>query len=345
MKLGWAGVGALLASGTTWADVVTTRGGGEGERGGKAGAGLAGAQPGFYRFRIGRLEAIAFNDGAVTSPVAQSRFGREVPVEETVALLRDAFLPITHLHNQFNVLLVRMGAELVLFDSGCGTTLGPAAGRLRAQMAAAGVAPEQVTAVILSHAHRDHFGGLIDAETKQLVFRNATHFVGRGEFDFWTGTSPHVSTLRLPESGREGMVKGARGALEAEALRGKWQLIAPGERLVDGLEIVDAAGHTPGHLGFMISSGGDQLLHFVDAANHHVLAFVRPDWPFVFDVQPEVAMATRRRLLDRAVEDRLRVFGAHMPFPALGHVKRRGVGAEPGERGGFEYVIEPWVAG
>lgn len=133
------------------------------------------------------------------------------------------------------------------------------------------------------------------------------------------------------------MVKGARGALEAEALRGKWRLIAPGERLVDGLEIVDAAGHTPGQLGFLISSGGEALLHFADVANHHVLAFARPDWPFAFDVQPEVAAETRRRLLDRAAADRLRVFGAHMPFPALGHVRTRG--------DGFEFVIEPWVAG
>jgi glyoxylase-like metal-dependent hydrolase (beta-lactamase superfamily II) len=306
--------------------------------GGVAGVELGGEQAGYYRFKIGAFEAIAFNDGGARRELAQSPVGAGETIEAIVAELRAAFLPITHLENQFNVLLVRMGAELVLFDSGCGALAGPGAGRLRARMAAAGVRPEQVTAVILSHAHRDHFGGLIDAETKQPAFANAVHFTGRREHAFWTAASPDVSTLRLPEEGRRGMVEGARAALEAEGLRGRWQLIEPGDRLIEGLEIIDAAGHTPGHLGFLISSEGERLLHFVDAANHFVLSLARPERAFAFDVQPEVAEATRRRLLDRAATERLRVFGAHMPFPSLGHVKVR-------DGGGYEYVMAPWSVG
>jgi glyoxylase-like metal-dependent hydrolase (beta-lactamase superfamily II) len=299
------------------------------------GAGAAGGleQPAFYRFKIGAFDAIAFNDGAFNPPVAQSPFGVDEPVEAKVAVLREAFLPVASVNLQFNVLLVHMGAEWVLFDAGCGSVFGEAGGRLAAQMAAAGVKPEQITAVFLSHAHGDHFGGLLDAE-KRPVFTNATHYVGRTEYDFWMGANPDMSGLHQPEDGRKGMVDGARGALTA--LKGKWHFIAGGDKILDGLEIIDAPGHTPGHLVFLISSGGEQLLHFVDAAHHHAITFARPEWVLAFDVQPKLAEATRRKLFDRAAADRLRVFGAHMPFPSLGHVKAL-------EGGRYDYVISPWL--
>lgn len=322
--MGLAGLGVALAGRTGWAEEAAA-----------TPPSLAGAQPAFYRFKVGAFDAIAFNDGGILPPVDQSPFGVGEPVESKVAVLRDAYLPVARVNLQFNVLLVRMGTELVLFDAGCGGLFGPAGGRLAAQLAAAGVAPEQITAVFLSHAHADHFGGLLDAENRP-VFTRATHFTGRNEFEFWTGANPDVSQLRQSEEGRKGMVQRARGALEA--LKPRWHFISAGDRVLDGLEIIDAPGHTPGHLAFLISSGGDQLLHFVDAAHHHAITFAKPGWVLAYDVRPELAEATRRRLFDRAAADRLRVFGAHMPFPALGHVK-----ALEGRR--YEFVIEPWQVG
>jgi len=76
------------------------------------------------------------------------------------------------------------------------------------------------------------------------------------------------------------------------------------------------------------------LLHFVDTLHHHAISFAHPEVPIAFDVQPDLGSATRKRLLDRAAADRTRMFGAHMPFPALGHVRK------VGER--YEHVIEPW---
>lgn len=327
--LRWLGLGgaALLATGGARLP------GAEPDKAGGSEAGGMLVQPAFYRFKIGAFDAIAFNDGAFNPPVTQSPFGVGEPVEAKEAVLREAFLPAGTVNLQFNVLLVRMGAETVLFDAGCGGLFGAAGGRLAAQMAAAGVNPDEVTGVFLSHAHGDHFGGLFGGDGKTPVFKNAKHFVGRAEFDFWTGASPDVSALRQPEEGRRGMVAGARGALEA--LRGKWRFVAGGDKILDGLEIIDAPGHTPGHLAFLISSGGEQLLHFVDAAHHHAITFARPEWVLAFDVRPEQAEATRRKLFDRAAADRLRVFGAHMPFPSLGHIKAL-------DGGRYEYVIAPW---
>ena len=293
---------------------------------------LAGAQPGFYRFHIGEFEALALNDGAMAPTVSESPFGVGEPREKVAATLHDAFLPTDRTRIPFNVLLVRIGSDLVMVDTGCGSDFGPVGGRLVENLAAAGVKPEQITAIILTHVHGDHFGGLRDAN-KEPVFKNARLFIHKKEYAFWTGSAPDLSTLNLPAETKKAFITGAQSCLEA--FNGKWQFITGGEKLFDGLEVIEAFGHTPGHTALLFSSGSEQLLHFVDIAHHHAISFAHPEWILAFDAQPPVATETRKRLFDRAAADRLRVFGAHMPYPALGHVRSTA--------GRYEYVIEPLV--
>ncbi len=287
---------------------------------------LTGEQAGYFRFKIGAFEAVALDDGGFGGPLNQAPWPT-AGQDRLAATLGDAFLPPDRFGIPFTVLLVRMGSELVLVDSGCGTLFGPTNGRLARRLAAIGVKPAQITAVYLSHAHADHFGGLLDPETKQPVFTNAQHFIHRREFEIWTERASELSTAGVAADS----IAGAQTCLNA--LKSKWQLIAPGDRLIEGLEIIDAPGHTPGHVAFQFASGDAQLLHFVDIAHHHAISFAHPEVPIVFDVQPEVAIATRRKLLDRAAADRARVFGGHMPFPALGHVRRID--------DHYQYVLEP----
>lgn len=278
---------------------------------------LTGAQPGFYRFSIGSIEALALNDGGFAMPPAESPFGIGEPREKVAEALRDALAPTDMVRLPFNVLLVRLGSELVLIDTGCGPAFGPAGGKLVTQLTAAGIQPGQITGIIVSHMHGDHFGGLLDANG-EIVFKNAKVFMHRTEHAYWT------------EKGDESVQK------YLQAFKGKWQLVSGGDKLVGDLEIAEAFGHTPGHVMVGIHSGGDSLLHFVDVVHSHVLSFAHPEWVMKFDVQSDVAIATRKRVLDRCAVDRTRVFGAHMPFPALGRVRRAG--------SAYEYVIEPWVS-
>ena len=298
------------------------------------GVSLGGQQPGFYRFNIGAFEAVAFFDGGMAGPTTQLQFWKDHGPEEVGSVLKTAFLAPDQIRIPFCVLLVRMGSELVLVDSGAGQLFGPIGGKLTAQLAAAGVKPGQITAVILTHAHGDHMGGLLDPVTKAPVFKNAHHFIHRREYDFWTGSSPDLSGVNMPEADKQGFIAGAKAHLAAI----KFDQIKGGEKLLDGLEIIDAPGHTPGHIALLFSSGNDQLLHVVDSVHHHVLSFAHPDWSIAFDSDPATAVDTRKKILDRASADRLRVFGAHLPFPALGHVRILA-------KDRYEYVIEPNIVG
>ena len=104
---------------------------------------------------------------------------------------------------------------------------------------------------------------------------------------------------------------------------------------MEGLEVVDAPGHTPGHIALLVSSGKEALLNAADTVHHHVLMFAHPEWTSSFDSDPKMAAETRRKILQRAAGDGLRVLGYHLPFPGIGHVRTAKGGA-------FEWVPEPW---
>jgi glyoxylase-like metal-dependent hydrolase (beta-lactamase superfamily II) len=274
------------------------------------------------------------HDGGFSAPAGQSPFGVGEAEGAVAAGLEAALLPADAVQVQFNNLLVKIGAELVLIDAGCGAAFGDAGGKLAAALAAVGVKPSQITGVVLTHAHGDHFGGLLDGEGK-AAFGNARIFVSRAEHAFWTGSSPDVSGMAVPEEGRRGAVEGAQKMFTV--LKDKLELVAGGDRILDGLELLDTPGHTPGHLALAVGSGKDQLLHFADAAHHHALSFANPGWRFAYDADGAMAAATRRKLFDRAAADKMRLFGSHMPFPALGRVRKTGAA--------YEFVMEPFLLG
>ena len=236
----------------------------------------------------------------------QGIFGMNVSPEEFAEVSRQNFIPADKSQFFFTPTVVRTGSDVVLFDTGfsaAGTT---------AALEAAGIMPEDVTVVVITHMHGDHVGGMT-GEDGSLTYPNARYVTGQAEFDHWNGTDNETFA---------GKVK---------PFAERFEFIGDGGSVVSGVTGMAAFGHTPGHMAYMVESGGEQLLLIADAANHYVWSLAYPDWEVRFDIDKAAAAATRKKLLGMAAADRIPLIGYHMPFPGMGFVDTRG-------EGGFHYV-------
>jgi glyoxylase-like metal-dependent hydrolase (beta-lactamase superfamily II) len=175
--------------------------------------------------------------------------------------------------------------------------------------------PQDIDRIFLTHADGDHIGGLMDAEGKP-VFSNARYSMWKNMWSFW---SSETTLARLPEAFAEPLRK------TLPVIKDRTEPVGPETEFLPGFRIVPTPGHRPGHASLIISSAGEHLIHLGDAVGHPIL-IEHSEWRWKFDASPEQAASDRRQLLDRAADQQALVFGAHFPFPALGHVIRHGEG-------------------
>lgn len=254
-----------------------------------------------FAFKIGALDAYALKDGSLSVPNNGEVLAIGEAKADVDALLTANGLPTDTLGLSIQPLLVRMGDKVVLFDTGAGGQMGTE-GKLLTSLTAAGVQPAQVTDILISHAHGDHVGGLVNGQG-QLVFTNATIRMSADEWDALKA-DPTMAAL-------------------VTAITPKVQTFAAGAEVLPGVTAVDIQGHTPGHTGYQISSGAEGLLYIGDTMHHSVISVQRPDWTIQFDGRADVAEASRRALLERAATENLRLYAVHFPYPGLGRIERR----------------------
>jgi glyoxylase-like metal-dependent hydrolase (beta-lactamase superfamily II) len=266
-------------------------------------------------FRVGDLRAVALKDGGLQVPNDGKTFGVGRSVEEVANVLRAAGVSTNELALSIQPLLVRSGDKVLLFDTGAGTNMGAGAGKLAASMRQAGIDPSSVTDIFISHVHGDHVGGLVDANG--LVFTNATIHLSAPEWDFLKG---------MDEKSAANVGITNHAALMA-AVTPKIAAFAPASEIISGVvKAVEIKGHTPGHSGYLITSGADSLLYIGDTAHHYIVSVQQPDWTVSFDGDAPTAQASRKELIARSAETGQRIYAVHFPFPGVGKFARRGDG-------------------
>ena len=263
--------------------------------------GHAGPPPRFRSFGLGDMEVTVLLAGsAVREGDMQETFAMNVDAETFQAASDAAFIPTDQVVFYFQPTILRTGGDVVLFDTG----LNPAG--ITGVLEAAGFAPGDVTKLVITHMHGDHVGGLSEGGTP--IFANAQHYTGEAEMAAWQASPNDTFTDKVAP------------------LADAFELIAPGAEIAPGVTAVDMFGHTPGHMGYRLSSGDAQAMLAADMTNHYVWSLAHPDWEVRFDMDKAAAAATRRRVLDEVSTDRIPMIGYHMPHPAVGYVETAGDG-------------------
>lgn len=274
---------------------------------------MAYANPGVHHLQLGEAVVTALNDGQFEG---ETPWVVGLPGDAAETLLRDSFRPLP-LRITVSCFLLRIGGRLVLVDAGGGGAMGHLLGHAPERLAALGIAPEAIDTVLVTHCHVDHVNGLLDASGAALYPR-AELFISAGETGFWL--DPDVQA-RAPEGAQMyfGMAQRALAPY-----RGRMQVVGDAAEVLPGITSVLLPGHTPGHTGWRIESGGESLLIWGDIVHLPGIQFARPEAGMAFDSDADQARATRAKALDMVASERILLAGMHLDFPTFGHVRRAG---------------------
>lgn len=275
-----------------------------------------GKPAGVFEYKVGDITCTRLNDG-VWNMELTDEFVKNASLAEMQDALKRALLPTDTLGIPFTPMAVNTGSKLVMIDTGTGGKMASTAGTMAGNMTAAGIDPNDVDVVVISHFHPDHINGLTTKEGEK-VYPNAELVVPMAEWLFWMDDG---LMSRVPE-GMQARVEGIQKLFGPMA--NEVRLIGDGEEVVPGIMAKSAHGHTPGHTMFHVASGDDQLMILGDLTNHPALFVRNPQWAARFDMDADAAAASRVRTLDMAASDDMLVAGYHFPFPAVGRIVKDG---------------------
>ncbi|MCC8036419.1 MAG: MBL fold metallo-hydrolase [Rikenellaceae bacterium] len=260
-----------------------------------------------YSHRVGNNEVILLSEG-------EGEGDTGILIDATPNII-ETYAPDGTFPMATNVFLVKRHGKNILIDTGYGR-------KLFENLAALGLNPEDIHEIMLTHMHGDHIGGLL--KDGQRAFPEARLIVSKAEHDYWTSTE---QMNLLPEDKRGNF----RQAMEVVEKYGEdVQLIDP-LKIEEvparcGIHPVEAYGHTPGHIGFMIVCGTDRMLVWGDLAHAMAVQMPHPEIAVTYDIDPETAVKSRLYILRYVSSNNIPVAGMHIPYPALGEITGEGTG-------------------
>ncbi|WP_263146612.1 MBL fold metallo-hydrolase [Pseudomonas sp. RIT-PI-AD] len=268
--------------------------------------------PGFYRMMLGDFEITALSDGTVPQHMDRELQGAAPGQVEALFAGAHQTLPV---ETSINAFLINTGKQLLLVDTGAGHAFGPhVANRLVSNLKAAGYRPDQVDAVLLTHVHADHSGGLtLDG---QPVFPKARVYLDRRELDYW---SSDEARERAPAQKKPWFAAG-RASLAPYAEAGRLRTFSAPAALFAGVTALTAPGHTPGHSIYALESRGQKLVFWGDLVHAGEVQFPVPSITISYDSDGPAAARQRLAAFADASQKGYWVAAPHISFPGLGHV-------------------------
>lgn len=274
-------------------------------------------QPGYYRVQLGDFKITAFTDG--TTPVPFGTLLHGTDKTRLTATLRDAGEPLDR-ETSINAFLIDTGEHRILIEAGAGRLFGECCGRLPEMLTAAGYSSDSIDAVLLTHVHGDHSGGLTGEGRR--VFRNADIYLAKRELDYWLSDT---AKAHAKQSHQTMFVEG-RAALAPYQAAGRVRTFVGPATLFPGIRAIPAPGHTPGHSFYEVESQGHRLRVVGDIIHAAEVQLPYPNVTIDFDADERLAAATRKATLAELSRTHELVAAPHISFPGLGHIFRSGTG-------------------
>jgi glyoxylase-like metal-dependent hydrolase (beta-lactamase superfamily II) len=270
--------------------------------------------PGYYRATLGDFEITTVLDGSLmldtTELLTNTKPG------QVDALLAKQFLK-SPIETSINTFLINTGTKLVLVDTGAAGLFGPTTGKFLTNLKAAGYTPEQIDDVVITHMHGDHIGGLVT--NGKRTFPNAVVHADRHDVDYFLSKVP-------PDKAQDASFKWAMAAFTPYIDAQKFRAFEAGETIVPGVRSVAAHGHTPGHTIYAVESKGQKLMLWGDLLHVAAVQFPEPSVTIKYDEDSKLAEPQREKAFSDAAAGGYWVGVAHVPFPAIGHVRKEGAG-------------------
>lgn len=278
--------------------------------------------PAIHHSRIGDITLTVVSDGFLDGSMAVLQ---NISVEDSSAMLRAAFRPVPR-RTSLNCFLVHgPGGRVALIDTGAGTHMQKSSGQLPRNLAATGILPGEIDTILMTHLHPDHSNGLATAEDT-AAFPNAELAMHAAEHAYWTSAEAEAEVLRSGQGVPTGGPYFPMAQRQIAPYADRMRLFGDGAEVFPGVTAVHLPGHTPGHCGYLIASGGDSLLIWGDTIHLPEVQVPRPEVTIAFDVDPPQAAATRRRVFDMVATEGTHIAGCHVHFPGTAHLAREGSG-------------------
>jgi glyoxylase-like metal-dependent hydrolase (beta-lactamase superfamily II) len=280
-----------------------------------ASPGVSIQNPGTYAFSIGDAQITALSDGTV--PQDLHALLRGTTKGQTDALLQRSFLA-NPVETSLNAFLLKMDGKVVLIDTGVGQLFGPGCGgKLVQSLSAAGVSPDQVTDVLLTHLHPDHMGGLV--QDGHIVFTNATVHVAKADLDFVLDRS-NAAKAHYDEKYFDQAFQTVKLYVDL----GKVQSFSGTAEILPGVTGTVHPGHTPGSAFYTVQSKEQKIVFVGDIVHAAAVQFPEPSITIAYDVDLKRASKTRAESFALFARDRTLIAVPHLPFPGVGHIRAAG---------------------
>ncbi len=279
---------------------------------------------GWYRYKLGDIEVTVVTDGIARFKMADNYVANVKP-EVVDTALAALFMDRNQMITPYNPTVLNSGGKIYVIDPGLGEAANASSkglgGQLLGNMAAAGIDPKSVDGVITTHLHPDHINGILKADGS-LAFPNAEILIPSAERAFWLDDG---EMSRARPGLTEAVFKNVRRVFNPEVLK-RTQAYDAGKEVVPGVTAFASPGHTPGHTSLVIASGSDKMFLQGDVSHFPALFVRNPGWHVWFDYEPAAAEATRRKIYDMLVAEKMLMQGFHYPFPAVARIEKSGDG-------------------